>query len=92
MPVNLLSMSRLVDIGAVLHFEKYECWMQPPRQFQSHGGESERIPLNRIGGLDKVNLHKMALDAEGVNSDAAIFKSEAKAAFKSRPNWDPTLY
>ena len=36
----------------------------------------------------------MALDAEDVkedvNSDAAIFTAETKAAFKSRPEWDPT--
>ena len=104
-PVNLLSMSRLVDIGAVLHFEKKECWIQPPARLQSHGGEPERIPLNRIGGLYEVSLHKMALDAEDVNKlspevrgdspevkgdDAAAFTAEAKAAFKSRPEWDPT--
>ena len=45
-PVNLLSMSRLVDIGAVLCSEKNECWMQPPLRLQSHGVEPERIPLN----------------------------------------------
>ena len=48
-------------------------------------GEPERIPLNRIGGLYEIELHKMALDAEdvkeGVNSDAAIFAVDAKAAF-----------
>ena len=64
--------------------------MQPPPQFQSHGRESERIPLNQIEGLYEVKLHKMALDAEGANSGAAILKAEAKAAYKSRPNWDPT--
>ena len=92
--MNLLSLSRLVDIGAVLHFEKNECWMQRPPRFQSHGWESERIPLNRIGGLYEIELHKMALDAEDVredfDSDAAIFTAKAKAAFKSRPEWDPT--
>ena len=32
-PVILLSLSRLVGIGAVLYFEKNECWMQPPPRF-----------------------------------------------------------
>ena len=52
-PVNLLSLGRLVDIGAVLHFKKNACRMQPPLRFQSHGGGSERIPPNRIGGCMK---------------------------------------
>ena len=89
-PVNLFSMSRLVDIGAVLHFKKYGCRMQPPPQIQSHGEEPERIPLNRIGGFYEVNLHKMALGTIDVNSDAAICKAEAKASFTSFPNWGPT--
>ena len=50
-PVNLLSLSRLVDIGAVLHFEKNECWMQPPLRLQSHGGEPERICGEFCGSL-----------------------------------------
>ena len=37
-PVNLLSLSRLVGVGAILHFEKNERWIQPPARFQSHGG------------------------------------------------------
>ena len=94
MPREFVSLSRLVDIGAVLHFEKNECWMQPPLRLQSHGGEPERIPLNRIGGLYEIELHKMALGAEDVrkdvDSDAATFTAKAKAAFKSRPEWDPT--
>ena len=32
-PVNMLSLSRLVDIGAVLYFENNEYWMQPPARF-----------------------------------------------------------
>ena len=39
-PVNLLSMSRLVDIGAVLSFEKNKCRIQPPARLQSHGGRA----------------------------------------------------
>ena len=69
------------------------------------GSISERIPLNRIGGLYEAILPKMALDAEDVKedfnldaenvkedvkSDAAIFKAEAKAVVKSRPELDPT--
>ena len=81
-PVNLLSLSRLVGIRAVLNFEKNECWMQPSSRFHSHGGEHGRIPLNQIAGLYEISLHKMALEAdvvkmamgaEDINSDAANF-------------------
>ena len=44
-PVNLLSMSRLVDIGAILHFEKEKCWIQPPARFQSHVSMGESLSV-----------------------------------------------
>ena len=37
-PANLLSLSRLVDVGAVLHFEHGDCWFQPPPRFTDQGG------------------------------------------------------
>jgi len=89
-PVNMSSFIRLVDIRAVLYFEKNGRWMLPPPRFQSHGGESERIPQNGIGGLYGVNLQNIDLDAEDANLDAASIKAQANAAFRSRQDWDPT--
>ena len=54
-PTNLLILSRLVDVGAVLHFEKGECRFQRPPRFTDQGeSDSERIPLNRVGGCMKL--------------------------------------
>ena len=64
-PTNLLSPSRLVDVGAVLNFEKGECRFQPPPRFTDQGeSESERIPLNLVGGLYDITFHKLALDLD----------------------------
>ena len=89
-PANLLSLSRLVDVGAVLHFEKGDCWFQPPPRFKDQGGSSERIPLNRVGGLYEIALHKLALDAENTEADYdTTFKAHVDSKF-ARENWDPT--
>ena len=48
------------------------------------GGEHARIPLNRIGGLYKINLNKTAIEAKDVNSDAANFKAQANADFTEK--------
>ena len=61
----------------------------PRLDFSAMGEESERAPLNRIGVLYEVNLHKTALGAEDANSDAAKFLAQANAAFRSRLDWDP---
>jgi hypothetical protein len=88
-PANLLSLSRLVDIGAVLHFEKGDCWFQPPPRLKGQG-ESERIPLNRVGGLYEIALHKLALRAENTQADYdATFKAHVDSKF-AREDWDPT--
>ena len=95
-PTNLLSLSRLVDVGAVLHFEQNDCWFQPPPRFKSQG-ESERIPLNRVGGLYEITLHKLALDADqadqadpdAVQKIHSLFKAQVDSKF-ARENWDPT--
>lgn len=57
-PMNLLSVSLLLDIGAVLHFEADNCYIQPPKS-------SERIPLSRRGGLFQFPL-RQALGADEV--------------------------
>ena len=54
------------------------------------GGEHGHVPLNRIGGLYEISLHKMALEAENVNSNQANFKAQANAAFRSHQDWNPT--
>ena len=48
-PMNLLSISLLVDKGAVLHFESGNCYVVPP-------GATERVPITREGGLFSVPL------------------------------------
>ena len=48
-PMNLLSLSLLVDKGAVIHFEKGNCYIVPP-------GSTEKVPLSRNGGLFQVPL------------------------------------
>ena len=91
-PTNLLSLSRLVDVGATLHFEKGDCWFQPPPRLKGQG-EGERIPLNRVGGLYEITLHKLALDADQADHDATQIQSSFKAQVDStfaRENWDPT--
>ena len=57
-PVNLLSLSLLLDVGAVLHFEKGDCWIQPPSSLQGEG-VVERIPLQQKGGLFQVPLKRL---------------------------------
>jgi hypothetical protein len=56
-PMNLLSLSLLLDVGSVIHFEKGDCWIQPP---SAHGaaGDTERIPLQRVGGLFQLPISK----------------------------------
>ena len=91
-PTNLLSLSRLVDVGATLHFEKGDCWFQPAPRLKGQG-EGERIPLNRVGGLYEITLHKLALDADQADHDATQIQSSFKAQVDStfaRENWDPT--
>ena len=91
-PTSLLSLSRLVDVGATLHFEKGDCWFQPPPRFKGQG-EVERIPLNRVGGLYEITLHKLALDADQADHNATQIHSSFKAQVDStfaRENWDPT--
>ena len=88
-PANLLSLSRLVDVGAVLHFEHGDCWFQPPPRFTDQGGSSvvsERIPLNRVGGLYEITLHNMALDFD--TEPCSSFKAQVDTKF-ARENWDP---
>ena len=91
-PTNLLRLSRLVDVGAVLHFKKGDYWFQPPPRFTSQGG-SKRIPLNRVGGLYEITLHKFARDADQADPDAtqihSLFKAQVDSNF-ARENWDPT--
>ena len=48
-PTNLLSVSLLIDIGCVVHFEHGNCYIQPPNS-------DERIPLVREGGLFQLPL------------------------------------
>ena len=89
-PANLLSLSQLVDVGSVLHFEKGDCCFHPPPRFQSQGKSRERIPLNRVGGLYEIALHKLALDAESTQVDYdTTFKTHVDSKF-ARENWDPT--
>ena len=57
-PVNLLSLSMLLDVGAVLHFEKGNCWIQPPTSLQG-AGVAERIPMEEKGGLFEIPLHRL---------------------------------
>jgi hypothetical protein len=52
-PMNLLSLSLLLDVGAVLHFEQGNCWIKPP-------GSAEHISLKRVGGLFQVPLSKIS--------------------------------
>lgn len=56
-PMNLLSLSLLLDIGSVIHFEKGDCWIQPPSAHDD-AGETERIPLQRVGGLFHLPISK----------------------------------
>lgn len=58
-PMNLLSLSLLLDVGAVLHFEQGNCWIQPPAHLRP-GNDTERIPLQRVGGLFQVPISKFA--------------------------------
>ena len=59
-PLNLLSVSLMIDIGAVLHFERGNTYIQPPNS-------SERIPLIRSGGLFQFPLHQVS---EGISVSA----------------------
>mmetsp|Transcript_37940 Transcript_37940/g.76675 ORF Transcript_37940/g.76675 Transcript_37940/m.76675 type:complete len:1384 (-) Transcript_37940:372-4523(-) len=48
-PMNLLSLSLMIDKGSVIHFESGNCYIVP-------AGAKERIPLTREGGLFSVPL------------------------------------
>ena len=50
-PMNLLSLSLLVKKGAIIHFEKSNCYIVPP-------GAQEKIPIQENGGLFQVPLLK----------------------------------
>jgi hypothetical protein len=56
-PMNLLSLSLLIDIGCVFHFDKVDCWMECPHTAQD-GGPRVRIPLERVDGLFKLPIYK----------------------------------
>jgi len=43
-PVNLLSISLLIEAGSTVHFEAGNCWFQPR-------GDSPRIPFRQHNGL-----------------------------------------
>ena len=45
-PMNLLSISLLLEVGAVIHFEKGDCWLLPP----GSKDDADRVPLRQIGG------------------------------------------
>ena len=65
-PLNLLSVSLMIDIGAVLHFERGNTYIQPPNS-------SERIPLTRSGGLFQFPLHRVS---EGMSASAQVVDYE----------------
>ena len=87
-PTNLLSLSRLVDVGAVLHYKQGDCWFQPPPRFTSQE-ESERVPLYRVGGLYEITLHKSALDLDTTQVPRSSFKAQVDSGFACE-NWGPT--
>ena len=83
-PMNLLSLSLLLDIGAVLHFEQGNCWIQPPAHLRPDG-DSERIPLQRVGGLFQVPISKFVPKKIKVNTtgnfDAEDFPHNSEDEF-----------
>jgi hypothetical protein len=66
-PMNLLSLSLLLDVGAIIHFERGDCYLQPP------GTSSllDRIPLRRVGGLFQVPISKFLPSSPTPSSLAA---------------------
>jgi len=69
-PMNLLSLSLLFDVGSVIHFEKGDCWIQPPSA-KGTAGETERIPLQRVGGLFQLPISKFIYSSFSRGENAA---------------------
>ena len=91
-PANLLSLSKILDIGPVLYCSKGDCWIELPPRFQSHG-DKVRLPLNRVGSLFELKLHKLALDADvDLNMDNvhSLCTAEVNAGFEAHDEWGPT--
>ena len=91
-PENLLSLSKMLNIGSVLCCSKGGCWLEIPPRFQSHG-EKVRIPSKRVGDLLELELDKVALDT-GVDLNKSnvhsLFTAEVNPGSEAHGEWGPT--
>jgi hypothetical protein len=82
-PMNLLSLSLLLDIGAVIHFAKGDCWIQPPSA-DGIAGDAEKIPLRRVGGLFQLPISKFIHSSfsRGDSQKFSMFSVDESKNFK----------
>ena len=66
-PMNLLSLSLLLDVGAIIHFERGDCYLQPP----GTSSKLDRVPLRRVGGLFQVPVSKCTPSSSSSSSSSA---------------------
>ena len=66
-PMNLLSLSLLLDVGAIIHFEQGDCYLQPP----GSSSKLDRVPLRRAGGLFQVPVSKCTPSSSSSSSSSA---------------------